>query len=110
MPVRDVSQLLYPAVQEAIAELGLLGSDAAAKKLAQQYARVIDSQNGHCRGCDDDDCPRSQTSASAMRWLGPLLLQALESLGATPAARAAMTKGRKPEEAKPSGLAKLRGA
>lgn len=87
MPVRDASQLLYPAVQQAIAELGLLGSDAAIIKLAQQYARVIDSQPGHCRGCDGENCTRSQTSAWAMRWLGPELLKVLESLGATPAAR-----------------------
>lgn len=95
MPVRDASELVYPAVQETLAALGLLGEDSAAKKLAQQYARVIDSQPGHCRGCSDDDCRRSQTSAWAMRWLGPLLLDALRDLGATPAARAAMTKGTK---------------
>jgi hypothetical protein len=94
MTVRDASQLLYPAVQETIASLGLLGNDAAAVKLAQQYARVIDSQPGHCRGCDDEDCRRAQTSAWAARWLGPLLLQALEALGATPAARAAMAKSK----------------
>lgn len=87
MTVRDASQLLYPAVQQAVAELGLLASDAAVVKLAQQYARVIDSQPGHCRGCDGENCTRSQTSAWAMRWLGPELLKVLESLGATPSAR-----------------------
>ena len=110
MSVRDASQLVYPAVQQAIAELGLLGTDAAAVKLAQQYARVIDSHPGHCRGCDDDDCGRAQTGAWTMRWLAPLLLDCLRELGATPAARAALAKGTKPAEEKPTGLAKLRAA
>jgi hypothetical protein len=110
MPLRDASELLYPAVQETLAELGLLGDSSAATKLAQQYAKVIDSQNGHCRGCTSDDCRRSQGSAWAMRWLGPLLLDALEALGATPRAKAAQTKGTKPTETKPSGLAALRAA
>ena len=46
----------------------------------------------------------------AMRWLGPLLLDSLEALGATPRAKAAQTKGTKTPEAKPGGLAKLRAA
>ena len=110
MTVRDASELLYPAVQETLASLGLLGDTAAATKLAQQYAKVIDSQSGHCRGCDSDECRRSQGSAWAMRWLGPLLLDALDALGATPRAKAALTKGTKPAETKPSGLAALRAA
>jgi hypothetical protein len=93
--LRDASELLWPAVQETIASLGLLGSDAAAVKLAQRYAQVID---GH------------RDEAWAMRWLAPLLLQALAELGATPAARASITKGQKLTEDKPSGLAKLRAA
>jgi hypothetical protein len=104
MTVRDASELLYPAVQET---LGSLGEDSAARKLAQQYARVIDSQPGHCRGCDDTECRRSQTSAWAMRWLGPLLLDALRELGATPAARAAMTKGSKDKPGKPKAKSQL---
>lgn len=110
MPVRDASELLYPAVQEAIGSLGLLGEDSAAKKLAQQYAKVIDSQFGHCRECTNPDCSRSQGSAWAYRWLAPLLLDCLRELGATPAARAAITKRDKPAEPKQSGLAKLRAA
>jgi hypothetical protein len=110
MPLRDASELLYPAVQETLAELGLLGDSSAATKLAQQYAKVIDSQAGHCRGCTGDECRRSQGSAWAMRWLGPLLLDALEALGATPRAKAAQTKGAKPPESKPSGLAAIRAA
>lgn len=108
-PLRDASQLLWPAVAETLASLKTAPEDAAARKLAQQYAKVIDSQDGHCRGCRDDECRRAQTGAWAMRWLGPLLLQALESLGATPAARAAMTKKAKPD-AKPSRLQQLRDA
>ena len=110
MTVRDTSELLYPAVQETLAELGLLGDSSAATKLAQQYAKVIDSQSGHCHGCDSDSCRRSQGSTWAMRWLGPLLLDALEALGATPRAKAAQTKGAKPANDKPGGLAKLRAA
>lgn len=108
--LRDASELIYPAVQETLAELGLLGDSSAATKLAQQYAKVIDSQSGHCRGCDSDDCRRSQGAPWAMRWLGPLLLDSLEALGATPRAKAAQTKGTKTPEAKPGGLAKLRAA
>lgn len=110
MPLRDASELIYPAVQETLAELGLLGDSSAATKLAQQYAKVIDSQSGHCRGCDNDECRRSQGAPWAMRWLGPLLLDSLEALGATPRAKAAQTKGAKPPESKPGGLAKLREA
>ena len=110
MPLRDASELIYPAVQETLAELGLLGDSSAATKLAQQYAKVIDSQSGHCRGCDNDECRRSQGAPWAMRWLGPLLLDSLEALGATPRAKAAQMKGVKVPEVKPGGLAALRAA
>ena len=93
--LRDVSDLLWPAVAETIASLDLKPEDAAAKKLAQRYAQVIDT---------------NADQAWAMRWIGPLLLDALQALGATPAARAALTKGAKPPEDKPNGLAKLRAA
>lgn len=93
--LRDTSELLWPAVQETIAELGLLGSDAAAVKLVQRYARVID---------------QARDEAWAMRWLAPLLLDALTELGATPAARARLTKGAKPADGKPNRLAQLRAA
>lgn len=106
--LRDASELIYPAVQETLAELGLLGDSSAATKVVQQYARAIDSQNGHCRGCDNDDCRRSQTSAWAMRWLGPLLIDALEALGATPRAKAAQTKGKKDEQPVADGLDQLK--
>ena len=101
MTVRDVDQMLWPAVCETIAVLKLDpdGADAAAAKLAQQYARTIDA------------AAPGKDYAYAVRWLGPELLKVLESLGATPAARAAIT-GKKPvkPDAKPSGLATLRAA
>ena len=100
MSVRDTSELLYPAVAETIAGLGLLGQDSAAAKLAQRYAKTIDQAL--------DLGPK--VYAGQLRWLGPELLKALEALGATPAARAALAKGTKQEETKPSGLAKLRAA
>ena len=92
--LRDASELLWPAVSETLTQLDLTGEDAAAKKLAQRYAQVIDQH--------DDQ-------AWAMRWIGPLLLDALEQLGATPAARARV-KGGKPADAPVSQLAKLRAA
>ena len=79
---------------ETLTQLDLTEEDAAAKKLAQRYAQVIDQH---------DD------AAWAMRWIGPLLLDALEQLGATPAARVRL-KGGKPADAPVSQLAKLRAA
>lgn len=95
--LREVDQLLYPAVCETIAALGLDSQDAAAAKLARQYARTIDEQ------------PPGKLYAATLRWLGPELHKVLESLGATPAARAAIKKP-KPGDAKPNGLQKLRAA
>lgn len=97
MTVRDVSELLYPAVQEAIASLGLLGSDAAAVKLAQQYARAIDAAT---------DAKRPYI----LRWLGPELLKVLVELGATPAGRKNLEKGEKTEKTPENGLQRLRSA
>jgi hypothetical protein len=99
--LRDSSELLYPAVCESIAVLKLDpdGQDAAAAKLAQQYARTID------RAAPGKDYEW------AVRWLGPELQKILESLGATPAARAAITGKKAPQpDAKPDGLASLRAA
>jgi hypothetical protein len=79
--LRDASELLYPAVCETIASLGLGSEDAAAVKLAKQYARTIDEQ------------PPGKLYAGTIRWLGPELHRILESLGATPAARAAIKRG-----------------
>ena len=93
--LRDASELLWPAVAETLSQLDVKGSEyAAARKLAQRYAQVID-------GAEDE--------AWAMRWIGPLLLDALEQLGATPAARARL-KGGKQGDAPVSQIAKLRAA
>lgn len=101
--LRDASELLYPAVRETLGQLGLLdpdasSPDAAAAKLAQRYARVIDQAT-------------DAKQASVLRSLGPELLRVLAELGATPAARAAMTKGKKqPGDDKPNRLQQLRNA
>lgn len=103
-PLRDASELLFPAVSATLASLGIDtadgGKDAAAAKLALQYARQIDGT------------PPGEKYAWALRWLGPELHKVLESLGATPAARAAMKRGKTTatDDAKPSGLRKLREA
>jgi hypothetical protein len=78
--MRDASELLYPAVCQTIAVLKLDpdGQDAAAAKLAQRYAKLIDEAS-------------DAKQANVLRWLGPELLKVLESLSATPAARAAIT-------------------
>lgn len=79
--LRDTSELLWPAIQETVASLDLKPEDAAARKLAQRYAQVIDQMPDHApRGTPDQ--------AWALRWIGPLLLDALRELQATPAARA----------------------
>jgi hypothetical protein len=93
--LRDASELLWPALAETLSQLDLGSEHAAAKKLAQRYAQVIDD---------------TADQAYAMRWIGPLLLDVLTELGATPAAVARLTKGAKPADASPSQLEKLRAA
>jgi hypothetical protein len=106
--LHDADDDLITHVAATLDALDLQDSDDAAKALARKYAEVIDNSNGHCRACDDPECRRSNTSAWSMRWLGPLLLQCLESLGATPAARSAITKKDKPAGGQRSGLQALR--
>jgi hypothetical protein len=77
MGVRDASELLWPAVSQTLSQLDLTDADAGAAKLAQRYSQVIEQH---------------PDQAWALRWIGPLLLDALTQLGATPAARAAITK------------------
>lgn len=92
--LRDADDLLAPAVRETLNALDAQAQDAAAVRLALRYARVIDDHHD---------------TAWAMRWIGPLLLDALEQLGATPAARARLKTGRAAEA--PAGqLARLRAA
>lgn len=93
--LRDASELLWPAVRETLTQVDQGSEHAAARKLAQRYAQVIDE---------------SKDQVYAMRWVGPLLLDALEALGATPVAKAALTKGAKPADGPESQLDKLRKA
>ena len=109
--LRDTEDLLEPAVRESVDAIERTGADAAARRLAIQYAALIDTADGHCRGCEDRaTCGRGETSGWAMRWIGPLLLDTLAALGATPAARAQLAKGGKPKDAPRSRLQGLRDA
>lgn len=82
--LRDASELLYPSVYATVMSLDIdrEGKDGGAAKLALRYARLIDEAS-------------DAKQANVLRWLGPELLKVLESLGATPASRAAITKGAK---------------
>ncbi len=76
--MRDPSEYLLPAVTETISALSLEAEDAAMVKLALHYARTIDQS------------PKREYTT---RWVGPELMKCLESLGASPAARARLRKG-----------------
>jgi hypothetical protein len=93
--LRDASELLWPALAETLTQLDLGSEHAAAVRLAKRYAQVIDE---------------AKDQAWAMRWIGPLLLDALGELGATPAAVARLKKGDKPADGKPNRLQQLRAA
>ena len=88
---------LEAAVEQTIAALELEPEDAGAVELARKYAMAIDSATDE------------RAKASAMRWIAPQLLNVLESLGATPAARARL-KGGKVPDAGPSIVDRLRAA
>lgn len=80
--LQDTSQTLLGAVEKTISNLSdVTGADAGAIQLARYYARQI----------DESDDPRIRSS---LLWhVGPELLRVLESLGATPLARAKLKKG-----------------
>ena len=84
---RDPSDLVVPAVRETLAALELGDADAAVARLALAHARVLDT---------------ARDPLWAARWYGPLLLDALTALGATPAARV-----RLPEREAPPGPSRL---
>ena len=90
--LRPADDLLAPVVATSIQALELDGKDAAAAQLATVYARVIDG---------------ARDPAWAARWIGPLLLQALAELHATPASRKA-GKAKEPAKRAPSRVAQLR--
>ena len=91
--LRPAGELLAPAVEETLAALELGERDAAAAQLARRYAQVID---------------QAADPAWAARWIGPLLLRALEELRATPVARAAGRAA--PPRRGPNRVAQLRAA
>ena len=78
----DASTLMRWAVDETIEALDLKPEDAAAVRLARAYADQIDSN------ADDP-----KLNAWNMRWIAPQLLDVLNELGATPAARNRIKKG-----------------
>lgn len=82
MTLRDANDLVLPAVRATIAALphDRDGEYAAIIRLAEQYAAAI------------DDAYDPKVHAWALRNLGPLLHDALEALGATPAARGKTVK------------------
>jgi hypothetical protein len=79
-----VAGSIRAAVESSIAALEIGESDAAVAQLASLYAQTIDE---------------AKSPAYATRWIGPLLQDALSSLGATPPARAPM---RAPEPIRPA--------
>jgi hypothetical protein len=82
--LRAADDFLEYAVRDTIAALELTDADEAAKQLALRYARIIDQAIIDGTGKSD----------TVLWHLGPELLRALESLGATPAARAAIRNAR----------------
>src|SRR5260221_7831574 len=97
--LRDASELLYPAVYATVMSLGLGlgpdnvgGKDSAMAKLALRLARVIDAT------------PDGKEHVSALWHLGAELRATLESLGGSPAARAAMKTPKPGTDGKPSRL------
>jgi hypothetical protein len=91
-PPRPEDERLLPAVEETLAALELGAGDRAAAQLARRYAQVIDE---------------ARDQAWAYRWIGPLLLQALTELKATPMSR---REAAKPPPGQLSQLDRLRAA
>jgi hypothetical protein len=94
--LRSADGLVSPAVAEAIQALPLAPEDAGAMQVARNLAQAI-----------DDAIPEERVDVLAR--LAPKLLDALESLGATPRARAAIKKGAGGER-KSGALSTLRAA
>lgn len=106
--LQSADRLLAPAVTAALDVIELEGEDIAARKLAERYAREIDQADAAAahaervlRAVGDD--PELHELVSALKAklsarvavsdLGPKLLAVLDSLGATPKARAARKGG-----------------
>lgn len=90
--LRPADDLLVPAIRATIGALDLPETDTGLARLAERYGAAIDSAT-----------PESQ--ARTLLDLGPKLLSALESMGATPASRARIEK--KAEPTSPSGPSEL---
>jgi hypothetical protein len=93
-PLRSADELVSPAVREALAALDLGPEHAAAARLAERYAAVLDT---------------AKSPEWAARWVGPLLLDCLAELGGTPAARAKIRPAKSGKEP-PSWLDQMRAA
>jgi len=102
--LRDVDDLLAPALATTIATLELTDEDAGVVKLAERYAATIDDAARIAAELDDLDYTEDtakRVAALAKRVdamtviaeLGPKLLACLEQLGATPAARSRLKGG-----------------
>jgi hypothetical protein len=127
--LQDVKDLLAPTVRATLGSLALGDEDQAAAALAVEYAKQIDDAEAAgkiaeraistlLRDGDAEDRDHEKyvyalaakvEAATLLAQLGPKLLAVLESLGATPAARARL-KGGKPANAVPSKLSDLRAA
>ncbi|MEU5721581.1 hypothetical protein ABZ783_07140 [Micromonospora sp. NPDC047738] len=103
--LRSADALISPDVAETLANLtDLTDTDAAAVKLARQYAAAIDNAALLAAALDeipyDEDLVKQVAALAAkveaqrvLETIGPKLLQALDALGATPKARAARKGG-----------------
>ena len=101
MTLHDAADLLEHRVRATIDALELTDADEAAKHLAIRYAKLIDESVAH-------EDPK--IGAWAIRWVGPLLLDALGELGATPAARSRLKGNRPATAAAVSPLEQMRAA
>lgn len=113
--LQAADRLLAPALTTSLAALDLADEDQAAAKLAESYARALDSAAGmeaqarkvlrDAAGLDEDLLARVEAltqalgARKALAEIGPKLTALLVELGATPKARAALSKGRPPESA-----------
>ncbi len=88
MGLIDASTLMRWAVDETIDALELKPEDAAAVRIARVYADQIDA--AMAKG---DSAEAAKIQAWTVRWITPLLLEALGELGASPAARNRIKKG-----------------
>ena len=107
--IRPVDGLVKPAVAVTLEKLGLTDADKAAARLAERYAAAIDDAAVTAADLADlaadvdpgDAATHKRLAALTARVeahqvlvdLGPRLLACLESLGASPKARAALRKG-----------------